>query len=115
VKYSDQVFLVFGSPVPLALRSLPSILNEILGYSVGQWCNLVGYAYVHGIMDGEAALKLEKGSGEGQKTDKKKQDHFKFTWCNVLKEFGYAFIIPCQCMSYYWELIVSMVVGHSSS
>jgi hypothetical protein len=48
-------------------------MNEILGSSFGQWCNLVGYVYVHGIMDGEAAPKLEKGSGEGQKTEKKQK------------------------------------------
>jgi hypothetical protein len=73
VKYSDQVFLVSGSFVPLVLRSLPSTMNEILGSFVGQWYNLVGYAYVHGIMDGEAAPKLRKGSGEGQETGQERE------------------------------------------
>jgi hypothetical protein len=72
-RIGDQVFLVFGSPVPLVLRSLPSSMNEILGSFVGQWYNLVGYAYVHGIMDGEAAPKLDNDSEEGQKREKEQE------------------------------------------
>ena len=56
----DLIYLVFGSPVPLMLRStadipaLPFVLNGTTS-SIGPWFSLVGYAYVHGIMDGEAA------------------------------------------------------------
>ncbi|KAK0744662.1 heterokaryon incompatibility protein-domain-containing protein [Apiosordaria backusii] len=52
-KVGDEVWIVLGSLVPLVLRPVTQ----------GEECReLVGYGYVHGIMDGEAAPGVE---GEG--------------------------------------------------
>jgi hypothetical protein len=52
----DCIFLVCGSPVPVVLRraaSSPPLLSvRASSYPYSRY-NLVGYAYVHGVMDGE--------------------------------------------------------------
>lgn len=46
-KVGDQVCILYGCSVPVVLRKLPSSKKELC------W-QLIGEAYVHGIMDGEA-------------------------------------------------------------
>ena len=73
-RVDDQVFLIFGSLVPPILRStvnippLPSVLNGTATSPSGPCCSLVGYAYVHGITDGEAApTRNQVSAGELEK------------------------------------------------
>jgi hypothetical protein len=80
IRIDDQVFLVFGSPIPLILRStvniprLPSVLNRTAASLSGPWYNLVGYAYVHGIMDGEAApTRNQVSAGELEKKQRRRK------------------------------------------
>lgn len=60
-RIGGQVFLVFGSPGRVILNEatgVPSFLSVLTGtipYPAGAFHSLVGYAYGHRIMDGEAA------------------------------------------------------------
>lgn len=54
----DSVFLLFGSLVPMILRladKIPPVISVKKGTRLPRCYYLVGYAYVHGVMDGEAA------------------------------------------------------------
>jgi hypothetical protein len=53
----DVVFLVRGAEVPFVLRPV----GEVEGRKRYQ---LVGEAYIHGVMDGEMAKWNNKGTGE---------------------------------------------------
>jgi hypothetical protein len=56
IKVGDCIFLVCGSPVPVVLRraaSSPPLLSLRAFFHPYSRYNLVGYAYVHGVMDGE--------------------------------------------------------------
>ena len=69
-RVDDEVVLVHGSTVPLIMRStdvpsIPSVLNSSLPLD-GHWFQFVGCAYVHGIMDGEAAPGQDRTSIQEQ-------------------------------------------------
>jgi hypothetical protein len=55
--YTDFIVVLFGAPVPLILRK------------VGAYYRLIGEAYVHGFMDGEAIRLMKKGELEVKTID----------------------------------------------
>ncbi|KAK0657056.1 heterokaryon incompatibility protein-domain-containing protein [Cercophora newfieldiana] len=57
---TDEVFLPIGSPMPLVVRPGPRGGQEVDGFGTVKCHTLVGWCYVHGVMDGE----LIKAYGE---------------------------------------------------
>ena len=54
MRNGDIIVILFGSPWPLVLRPTED------------WFRLVGTAYVYGIMDGEAVIRMEEEGVEPQ-------------------------------------------------
>lgn len=83
----DEIVLVHGSTVPLIMRSadvpsIPSVLNGSLPRD-GNWFQFVGCAYVHGIMDGEAAPGPDRTSIQEQVTRMGKLYSIGLHWAGV--------------------------------
>jgi hypothetical protein len=66
MKQGDSVAVLLGSSMPFILRQIPSPPPTIVGRSEGNhirtYYSMVGYCYLHGIMQGEAVAENKIGN-----------------------------------------------------
>jgi hypothetical protein len=58
----DFLVVLLGAKIPYLLRPIDASLSDGTKYT----CSLVGEAYIHGFMDGQAALHFAKKMVEGK-------------------------------------------------